>query len=92
MPLTTLACPNNSEALVLSPLEGMPLKLVILNSTRIADVSPLMSCTALESLDVRNTQTTATAFAALIKALPNCKIEWGDPAQATPQPAASGTK
>jgi hypothetical protein len=44
-------------------------------------------------LDVRYNKVTLAQVAALQKALPNCKIDWDDPAKPkTPEPAASGTK
>jgi hypothetical protein len=44
-------------------------------------------------LDVRSTKVTAAGVAALQKALPNCKIEWDNPAKPkSPEPAAAGMK
>ena len=77
----------------LSPLEGMPLTTLSVHDTLVSDLSPLASMLTLGSLDVRATKVTPAAVAALQKALPNCKIEWNDPAKPkTPEPADSGTK
>jgi Leucine-rich repeat (LRR) protein len=75
----------------LSPLHGLPLISLACFKTQVADVEPLSKMDLLRSLDIKETKVTATQVAALQKALPNCKIEWDDPAKATePQPA--GTK
>ena len=77
----------------LSPLRGMPIKSLSCFSTAVSDLSPLHDCPGLTSLDVRHTKVTPASVAALQKALPNCKIEWDDPAKPkTPEPAASGKK
>jgi Leucine-rich repeat (LRR) protein len=54
------------------------------------DLSPLESSKSLVTLNVISTKVTAAGVAALQKALPNCKIDWDDPAKtATPQPASN---
>jgi serine/threonine protein kinase/Leucine-rich repeat (LRR) protein len=71
----------------LSPLRGMPLSQLIVAFTQIADLSPLDDCKSLKNLVVTNTKATPAQVAALQRALPNCKIEWDDPAKAaTTQP------
>ena len=78
----------------LSPLKGMPLTtLRCFNNPQLSDFSPLESCKSLKTLEVRVTNITPAQVAALQKALPNCKIDWDDPAKPkTPEPAASGSK
>jgi hypothetical protein len=59
----------------------------------VSDLSPLNDCKSLRILNVKGSKVTPAAVAALQKALPNCKIEWDDPAKPqTPEPAASGSK
>ena len=72
----------------------MPLRSVRCTGCKmITDLSLLEDCTNLKTLAATGTKVTPAAVAALQKALPNCKIEWDDPAKPkTPQPAASGTK
>jgi Leucine-rich repeat (LRR) protein len=92
MTLTTLNC-GPSLVSDLSPLKGMPLGNLFCLGTKISDLSPLISVPTLSRLNVQNTKVTPAQVAALQKALPNCKIEWDDPAKPkTPEPAASGTK
>jgi WD40 repeat protein/Leucine-rich repeat (LRR) protein len=81
MPLAKLICDSNSRISDLSPLGGLPLKIVRCHSTAVADLKPLAGITNLESLNVQKTKVTAAQVAALQKALPNCKIEWDDPAK-----------
>ena len=81
MPLTKLGCYNNPKVSDLSPLRGMPLTTLLCNATQVSDLSPLQESKSLKSLDVRLTKVTASGIAALQKALPNCKIEWDDPAK-----------
>ncbi len=77
----------------LSPLKGMPLTILYCNNSPVSNLSPLGECNALVTLKVNFTKVTAAGVAALQKALPNCKIDWDDPAKPkTPEPAASGTK
>ncbi len=77
----------------LSPLQGMPLSTLQCSNTQVSDLSALGGCKSLRALDVLNAKVTAAAVAALQKALPNCKIEWDDPAKPkTTEPASSGSK
>ena len=64
----------------LSPLAGMRLTTLIGYKTPISDLSPLEKCKDLTSLGIKITKVTAAQVAALQKALPNCKIDWDDPA------------
>ncbi len=92
MNLTKLNCRWTSVD-DLSCLEGMPLVELIFYSTPISDLSPLEDCKNLTLLNVKSTKVTPASVAALQKALPNCKIQWDDPARPkTPEPAASGSK
>ncbi len=79
MPLVNLLA-NDTQVSDLSALKEMPLKSLILHTTLIADLSSLESCKSLMTLSIRNTKATPAGVAALQKALPNCKIEWDDPA------------
>jgi hypothetical protein len=54
-------------------------------NTGVSDLSPLEDCKSLESLNIKSTKVTPAGVVALQKALPNCKIDWNDPAK----PAAS---
>jgi Leucine-rich repeat (LRR) protein len=77
----------------LSPLRGMPLTELLCGSTKITDILPLEDCKGLKTLQATKTKVTPAQVAILQKALPNCKIEWDDPAKPkTPGPVASGTK
>ena len=87
MRLTVLAC-DSTKVSDLSPLQGMPLTKLLVMNTGVSDLSPLEDCKSLESLNIKNTKVTPAGVAALQKALPNCKIDWNDPAK----PAASGSK
>ncbi len=92
MPLTGIVC-SHTKISDLSPMRAMPLASLICHNTLVSDLSPLQDCRTLASLNIANTKVTAAQVAALQKALPNCKIEWDDPAKPkTPEPAASGTK
>ncbi len=92
MPLKNLSC-SGTKIATLSPLQGMKLASLYCSGTPVSDLSPLEGCTSLTSLSVIATKVTPAGVAALQKALPNCKIEWDDPAKPkTPEPAASGTK
>ena len=78
--LTTLIC-YGTKVSDLSPLRGMPLETLSCNFTSVSDLTPLERCQSLKSLSVKNnSKVTAAGVAALQKALPNCKIEWDDPA------------
>ena len=93
MPLEALVCGYCQKLSDLSPLRGMPLRYVrCAGCNLITDLSPLENCEKLQTLETTGTKVTLVSVAALQKALPNCKIEWDDPAKATTQPAASGTK
>lgn len=76
----------------LSPLEGMPLTVLHLENNPISDLTPLQKCPDLVSLQVKGTRITPASVAALQEALPNCKIEWDDPAGASGPAAASESK
>jgi len=65
----------------LSPLRGMPLTVLRCNSTPVSDLTPLVECRSLESISLHDSKVTPSGVAALQKALPNCKIEWDDPAK-----------
>ena len=91
MPLTRLDC---GETLVsdLSALRGMPLTdLNCHGMPKLSDLSPLESCGKLRALLLQGTKVTASAVAALKKALPECKIAWDDPAKAAAPPKVSAT-
>jgi hypothetical protein len=71
----------------------MPLWELYLPNTPVSDLSPLERMQTLGILHLQRTKVTAAQVAALREALPNCKIEWDDPAKAKPpEPAASRTK
>ena len=92
MALTILSCFDSSGIENLSSLAGMPLTSLNCRNTRITDLSPLAECKELKTLVISEFKITPLSVAALQKALPNCKIEWGDPAKPKTPPAASGTK
>ena len=52
----------------------MPITLLLCGATQVSDLSPLATCTSLNTLNVPQTKVTPTQVAALQKALPNCKI------------------
>ena len=92
MPLTQLTC-GVTQISDLAPLKGMPLTTLSCIGTKVSDLSSLKDCKGLKTLTVKKTKVTPASVAALQKALPNCKIEWDDPAKLkTPEPAASGSK
>ncbi len=66
-------------------LRELPLTFLGLAQTPVSDVSSLAECKSLRLLDLRLTRVTPADVAPLQKSLPNCKIEWDDPAT-TPQP------
>ena len=80
MALTKLFC-SGTKVSDLSPLKAMPLTNLAVDHTAVTDLSPLADCQDLRSLDCRSTKVTAASVAALAKSLPNCKIEWDDPAK-----------
>ena len=69
----------------LLPLQGMLLTTLGCYNTQVSDLSPLEDCKSLTTLSVAKTKVTTAGVAALQKALPNCKIEWDDPAKAKPK-------
>jgi Leucine-rich repeat (LRR) protein len=81
MELGVLYC-SNTQVLDLTPLRGMKLKSLSLGGTDVSDLSLLEDCGILNSLNISKTKVTPASVAALQKALPNCKIEWDDPAKA----------
>jgi len=86
MPITRLTC-GQTMVSDLSPLAGTPLKALYCGDTLVSNLMPLKECKNLEVVRVTSTKVTAADVAALQKALPNCKIDWDDPAKAkTPQP------
>jgi Leucine-rich repeat (LRR) protein len=80
MPLRHLSM-RSSQVTDLSPLKGMPLTILNLDNSPVSDLSPLTECKELKKLTVPKTQVTAAGVAALQKALPDCKIDWDDPAK-----------
>ena len=91
MKLTNLGC-KNTPVSDLSLLKEMPLRYLDCEDTPVSNLLPLQDCKSLSTLMAQGTKVTPASVAALQKALPNCKIEWDDPAKAKTQPAASGTK
>ncbi len=92
MQLTSLHV-RHTQVFDLSPLKGMPLHELSCENTPVSDLLPLAGVPTLYTLSVKSTKITAAGVAALQRALPNCKIDWDDPAKPkTPEPAASGTK
>ncbi len=84
---------ESTQVADLSPLKGMPLTKLLCANTQVSDLSPLVEISTLENLSALGTGVTRESVAALEAALPNCVIEWDDPAKPkTPEPAASGTK
>ena len=77
----------------LSPLQGMPLTELICRKHK--DHRHIAARRLQEPANASShpDQSHPRPVAALQKALPNCKIEWDDPAKPkTPEPAASGKK
>ena len=71
----------------------MPLVEMTCGQSNVSDLSPLESCRNLKQLNVAITKVTPASVAALQTALPNCKIDWDDPAKPkTPEPAVTGKK
>ena len=68
----------------LSPLQGSPIAELRCEFTNVENLTPLQGCNRLERLSVANTKVSPAQVATLQKALPNCKIEWDDPAKAVP--------
>ena len=81
MPLEILNC-GHTPVFDLSPLEGMPLTSLYCYDTPFADSSLLHGFKNLTTLNLKRTKVTASDVAALQKALPDCKIDWDDPAKA----------
>ncbi len=90
MLLVDLLCSNTLVA-DLSPLHDMRLNRLHCANTRVNDLSPLEGMQTLSNLLIGKTKVTAAQVAALQKALPDCKIDWDDPAKST-TPAAPKTK
>jgi len=67
----------------LSALRGMSLRLIDINFAQVTDISPLAECKSLTKLTIRRTKVPPASIAALQKALPNCKITWDFPSNAT---------
>lgn len=89
MQLTSIHC-SATNVSNLSPLHNMPLTSLSCLGTQVSDLTPLAQCRMLIELNVKSTTVTAAGVAALQQALPNCKIEWDDPAKPkTPEPAAT---
>jgi Leucine-rich repeat (LRR) protein len=80
LPLKNLNC-RGTQVADLAPLHGMKLETLTLAGTPVFDLAPLHDCGKLDTLTVTNTRVTPATVAALQKALPNCKIEWDDPAK-----------
>lgn len=77
----------------LSPLKDLLLTdLFCFKCGDLRDISILESISTLKTVGLKETSVSAASVAALQAKLPNCKIEWNDPAKAMPQPAVSGTK
>ncbi|MBS0208718.1 MAG: protein kinase [Planctomycetes bacterium] len=92
MPLTDLHV-YHTKVTDLAPLQGMELTALLCNGTQVSDILLLTNMPSLKRLSIVNTQVTAASVAVLHKALPNCKIEWNDPALgATPAPVPVGGK
>jgi serine/threonine protein kinase/Leucine-rich repeat (LRR) protein len=73
---------NNTMVSDFSPLRDMrPLGLNC-NNTKVSDLSQFEGWTRMTSLNFKGCPVTAEGIAKLQKALPNCKIEWDDPAKA----------
>ena len=81
MPLGYLNC-DSLPVSDLRPLQALPLSNLICRGTQVSDLSPLENCRTLGRLDLRVTKVTPAQVAALQKVLPNCKIDWDDPAKA----------
>jgi hypothetical protein len=80
MKLTGLYC-TGTQVSNLSPLKGMKLTGLYCTGTRVSDLSPLSSMPSLGSLSLNAAKVAPASVAALQEALPNCKIEWDDPAK-----------
>ncbi len=76
----------------LKPLAESPLETLSVFGTQVSDLSPLEKCNSLAKLAASRTKVTHAQVAALQKALPNCKIEWDDPAKDTKQPDSTSKK
>jgi hypothetical protein len=66
----------------LSPLAGLPLEALSCQQSQVRDLSPLEKCKDLRSLSLLGAKVAPDSVAALQKALPNCKIDWDNPAKA----------
>jgi len=66
----------------LSPLRGMPLTELHCDRTpELSDFTPLEDCQSLTFLNLKAGRVTTASVTALQQALPNCKIDWDDPAK-----------
>jgi hypothetical protein len=68
----------------ISLLRGMPLTWIDLGNTKVTDLSPLHDCKTLKSMLIKNQKIDPAEIAKLQQALPDCKIEWDDPATTMP--------
>jgi hypothetical protein len=82
LPLARLTC-DNIQVTDLSPLEGMPLTFLNCSGTQVFDLSPLKHCKPLTFLNTKQTKVTPAGIAAFQKSLPNCKIDWNGPDNAS---------
>lgn len=73
---------SNTPISDFSPLREMPLTGLYCTGSRVSDLSPLAQCNDLKSLHVSKTKVTSAGVAALQMVLPNCKVDWDDPAKA----------
>ncbi|HEX4130053.1 MAG TPA: protein kinase [Pirellulales bacterium] len=89
MPLTIFSANGCREIADVSPLAGMPLQSLRLQSSQVRDLTPLETCNDLNDLDLYHVQISADQVTALQKALPKCKIKWGDPSKPAPSPPPS---
>jgi hypothetical protein len=87
MKLTTFTF-SGGQAVDGSVLRGMPLISLDLSYTKLKDYTFLRDCPTLARVDLQPMKFTAAEIAALQAALPNCKIEWTEPAKAAaPRPS-----
>jgi serine/threonine protein kinase len=88
----TCKVPGQSSQLSdLSPLQGMRLKKIYCQHTKVSDLSPLFDCRNLEVLNLLGTKIAAAEMSAFKRALPNCKVEGDGMPRAPAKSAATGT-